>query len=355
MLIFFFGYCKRVVNCFIKNIAPKLIHKISIQSYIACGVACVLLGCTPAQNASDAFAWVTGEGGFPDVNALNVVGNIQVAGSSTVFPLAEALASRFNDEGYGYNLTIDSIGSGAGLERFCVAAESDISNASRLINVQEIESCSAIGRVPIEIRIGVDALAISVNVDNNWIHSASIEELAHIFTAEKWSDVVSTWPDEPIERFVPGTDSGTFDYFVEEIFKKDAEPILSTSNTQYSEDDNVLVRGIKSSRYAVGFFGFAYYYNDPNAIKILSINGVEANAANIGNGSYPLARPLIMYIDATIVQKRPQVGAFLSFVLNYVNEEIEEVGYFPVSDQELQYSKDTVLSILRDGGMQFGN
>ena len=351
----FFGYGVRVVDYFIKSILLKLIHKMNIQSYLACGIACVLLGCVPVQDTSDAFAWVTGEGDFPDVNALNVVGNIQIAGSSTAFPLVEALASRFNDEGYGYNLTIDSIGSGAGLERFCVAGESDISNASRLIQPKEIESCNAIGRVPIEIRIGIDALAVSVNVDNDWINNASTEELAQIFTAEKWSDVVSTWPDEPIERFVPGTDSGTFDYFVEEIFDEDAEPILSAGNTQYSEDDNVLVRGIKSSKYAIGFFGFAYYYNDPNAIKILSINGIEASAANIGNDSYPLARPLIMYIDATIIQERPQVGAFLSFVLNYVNDEIEEIGYFQVSNQELQQSQDTVLSILRDGGMQFGN
>jgi len=181
--------------------------------YAVLSVATALLvGCAREDDTAGGFSWIIEEGtGFPDVNPLKVEGDIQIAGSSTVFPLAEALASRFGDEGYGYNLTIDSIGSGAGFERFCVAGESDIANASRPIKDSEVESCDAVGREPIEIRIGTDALAIVVNPDNDWASNASVEELAELFTAELWSDVNSAWPNEPIERFIPGTDSGTFD------------------------------------------------------------------------------------------------------------------------------------------------
>ena len=125
-----------------------------------------------------------------------------------------------------------------------------------------------------------------------------MEELAEVFTADQWSDVNPNWPNEPILRFIPGTDSGTFDYFVEEVFDKDAEPILSAANTQLSEDDNILVQGIEGSPSAIGFFGYAYYDEAGDALKILDIEGVTANTANVDNGTYPLARPLFMYSDA---------------------------------------------------------
>ena len=182
---------------------------------------------------------------LPEVNPLEVTGDVVTAGSSTVFPLAEAIAERFQDEGYVGNITIDSIGSGAGFERFCVTGETDVSNASRGIKDSEVESCAAIGRTPIEFRVGTDALAIVVSQDNNFITEATLEELALIFgEAETWADVNADWPAEPIERFIPGTDSGTFDFFVEEIYDEDETTILSASNTQLSEDDNVLVQGV---------------------------------------------------------------------------------------------------------------
>ena len=185
---------------------------------------------------------------LPEVNPLEVTGDIVTAGSSTVFPLSEAMAERFQDEGYADNITIDSIGSGAGFERFCVNGETDISNASRGIKDSEVESCQAIGRDPIEFRVGTDALAVVVSQENDFITSATFEELALIFsTAETWADVNPAWPAEPIQRFIPGTDSGTFDFFVEYIFDENEEPILNASNTQLSEDDNVLVQGVLGS------------------------------------------------------------------------------------------------------------
>lgn len=285
--------------------------------------------------------------GLPEVNPLEVTGDIITAGSSTVFPLSEAMAERFKDEGYADNITVDSIGSGAGFERFCVAGESDISNASRPIKDSERESCAAIDRIPIEFRVGTDALAVTVSKDNDFVDNLSMEQLAIVFsTAATWADVNPDWPDEPIQRFSPGTDSGTFDYFVEEVFDKDMEPILSADAIQLSEDDNVLVQGVTGSPYAVGYFGYAYYQENADTLKIVAINGVEATAANVDNASYPLARPLYIYSDAGIMAEKPQVAAFINFYLTYVDEEIERVGYFPAESSVLEAARQGLLNAM---------
>jgi len=283
--------------------------------------------------------------GLPMVDPLAVKGDIVTAGSSTVFPLSERMAERFIEEGYSGQITIDSIGSGAGFERFCVAGESDISNASRPIKDSEIESCQAIGRDPIEFRVGTDALAVVVNNENNFISDVTMEELALIFsTAETWADVRADWPAETIQRFIPGTDSGTFDYFVEEIFEEDEKPILAASNLQLSEDDNVLVQGVQGSPYAIGFFGYAYYNENADTLNILSLDGIEAEAENVDNNTYPLARPLFIYSDATIMAEKPQVADFINFYLTYVNEEVVDVGYFPASPNALEQAMQSWLA-----------
>jgi phosphate transport system substrate-binding protein len=282
------------------------------------------------------------EDGLPVVDPLEVSGDIVTAGSSTVFPLSERMAERFQDEGYSGNITIDSIGSGAGFERFCVAGETDISNASRPIKDSEVESCQSIGREPIEFRVGTDALAVVVSAENDFITGATTDQLAQIFsTAETWADVDAGWPEEPILRYIPGTDSGTFDYFVEAIFDEDENPILAASNLELSEDDNVLVQGVLGSPYAVGFFGYAYYAENQDTLNILEINGVAASAENVDNNSYPLARPLFIYSTASIMQEKPQVADFINFYLTYVNEEVVDVGYFPASDAALQMAVDS--------------
>jgi len=284
---------------------------------------------------------------LPEVNPLEVEGDIIAAGSSTVYPLAEAIAESFTDEGYAGNITIDSIGSGAGLERFCVAGETDIANASRPINEEEIASCAAINRTPIEFRVGTDALAIVVNPANDWVTDITMEQLAQIFTAANWSDVDPSWPAEPIQRFIPGTDSGTFDYFVEEVFDDNAEPLLAAPNTQLSEDDNVLVQGVEGSVNGIGFFGYAYYQENADRLGILNIDGVEPTFESVEGGEYALARPLFIYSDATIITEKPQVGAFINFFLTNVNDVIEEVGYFPASEDALNGAKGALLEVMQ--------
>ncbi len=275
-------------------------------------------------------------GVIPMPDPLGASGNVVSAGSSTVFPLAERMAERYQSEGFGGDISIDSIGSGAGFERFCVAGETDVSNASRPIKDSEVESCSAIGRVPIEFRVGTDALAVVVSTENDFIEDASVEELGEIFgLAETWADVRSDWPAEPIQRFIPGTDSGTFDYFTEEVFDEDPAPQLEASNVQQSEDDNVLVQGVAGSSYAIGYFGYAYAAENIDIIKPIAIEGVEATAETVDANEYPLARPLFIYSDGSVMQEKPQVADYINFFLTYVNDEVIDVGYFPASAEAL--------------------
>ncbi len=286
-------------------------------------------------------------GMLPPVDPAEVTGDIVTAGSSTVFPLSEAVAELFRDEGYGGSVTIDMIGTGAGFERFCVAGETDIANASRPIKDSELEQCRAIGREPIDFRVGTDGLAVVVSRENTFLDNLTLEQLALVFsTATTWADVDPSWPAEPIQRFSPGTDSGTFDYFVEAVFKKDKAPLLNAANLQLSEDDNVLVQGVEGSPYAIGYFGYAYYSENTDRLKVLSIDGVEPYAQTVEDGSYRLARPLFMYSDPGIMRSRPQVAAFINFYLTRVNEVIDRVGYFPASRQALEEAMQTWLEAM---------
>jgi phosphate transport system substrate-binding protein len=282
-----------------------------------------------------------------------VSGDIVTAGSSTVFPLSERMKQRFEEEGFSGNLTIDSIGSGAGIERFCVAGETDIANSSRAIRDTEVESCKGINREPVEFQVGIDALAVVVSAENDFVEDITLEELALIYsTATNWSDVRPEWPAEPILRFSPGTDSGTFDYFVEAVMTpaldddttedvdEGEDAILNSAGTQFSEDDNVLVQGVQGSPYAIGYFGYAYYQENQGSLKALSINGIEPNAETAESGEYPISRPLFIYSSTEIMQEKPQVAAFIHFYLENVGNEILDVGYFPVSDAKLQEGID---------------
>src|SRR5690606_18334073 len=162
-----------------------------------------------------------------------------------------------------------------GFERVCVAGESDIANASRAINDGEIESCAAINRTPIEFRVGTDALAVVINPGNEFLTDVTIEQLAMIFSNDvtNWSEADASWPDEPILRFSPGTDSGTFDYFIEAVMEETygdegEAKLLDAANLQLSEDDNVLVQGVEGDINAIGYFGYAYYEENAELLKI---------------------------------------------------------------------------------------
>jgi phosphate transport system substrate-binding protein len=291
---------------------------------------------------------------LPEVDALSATGDIITAGSSTVYPLTERMAERFGEEGYTGNITVDEIGTGAGFERFCEAAETDIANASRPIRDSEIEACAANNRTPIEFRVGTDALAVAVSSENDFVDNLTLKQLSDIFSgaAATWADVNPEWPAEPIQLFSPGTDSGTFDYFVEAVLEAEeggnlgdeAEAaILNAPGIQFSENDNVLVQGVEGSPYAIGYFGFAYYVDNQENLNVVTIDGVEPNEQTAESGEYPLARPLFIYSDASILAEKPQVAAFINFYLSNVNDEIVDVGYFPASVEALNTAKQALL------------
>ncbi|HSV56770.1 MAG TPA: substrate-binding domain-containing protein, partial [Magnetospirillaceae bacterium] len=210
--------------------------------------------------AQGRFAWVVAASDdkdriLPGINPAAVTGTIITAGSSTVFPLSEAIAEQFKKDGFRGQITVDSIGTGAGFERFTNAGETDIANASSRIRSSHIEAAARLTppRVPIEFRVGTDAVAVVVSRRNRFVENLTMAELQRIFsTAVFWSDVRPEWPRREIRKFSPGTDSGTFEYFVDHVFRRDRKPILETRNLQLSENDDVLARGIAGDQFAIG-------------------------------------------------------------------------------------------------------
>jgi phosphate binding protein len=297
-----------------------------------------------AATSTTAASGATTPGALPEVDAGQVTGDIVTAGSSTVYPLTERMAERFKDEGYAGNITIDSIGSGAGIERFCVAAETDIANASRAVKDEEKQQCADKGRQVVEFRVGTDALSVVMSSENTFVEDLTLEQLAQIFGGEvkTWDAVNPAWPKESIQLFSPGTDSGTFDYFVEVVFDEDDSKILA-ANPQLSENDNVLVQGIEGSPYAIGYFGYAYYNANKGKLKAVRINGVEPTEETAESNEYPISRPLYIYSAKNILQEKPQVASFINFFLTNVNDEITDVGYFPASADALNTARQNWL------------
>jgi len=291
---------------------------------------------------------------LPEVPApADVTGDIIAAGSSTVFPLSERMAELFQNEGYTGKITIDSIGSGGGFERFCKTGETDIANASRGIKSSEVEACTAIGRTPLEFRVGTDALTVVISTENDFATTLTIDQLGKIFSgqAKSWNEVDPAFPAEAIKVYSPGADSGTFDFFIEFVVgkqfktaegKDDIEAgekaLLGLEGAQFSEDDNVLVQGVAGDKFAIGYFGYAYYNENKDTLKALAVNEVEPSQSNVDAGTYPLSRPLFMYSDAKIMQDKPQVAAFIAFYLQNVNDNILDVGYFPAPSKALYSS-----------------
>lgn len=299
-----------------------------------------------------------GEGryGLPLVDPLDVEpGEVLIAGSSTVFPLSTAVMTRWVDEG-GPQYTIDSVGSGGGLERFCVEAVSDIANSSRAIEDDEVAACATKGRTPIEIRVGTDALSVVISNGNYFAQTLTMAELATLFGAQPgdtWDMVNPAFPAHPIALYSPGADSGTFDYFNEAVLDDaDPSPILANGLAEIvGEDDNLTVRGVAddgctegdlTSTCAAGFFGYAYYIENAGQLQVVSVDGVEPNDATVNAAEYPLARPLFMYTDAGVIAAKPQVGLFIAYYLNIVNDVIGEVGYFPAPEAALQEAADHI-------------
>ena len=271
-------------------------------------------------------------------SAQALSGTIIIDGSSTVFPITEAVAEEFHKLYPDISTPIGVSGTGGGFKKF-IAGETDISNASRPIKDSEAETAKANGVEYIELAIAYDGLSVMVSHDNDFVDSLTVEELGRIWapdsTVMTWKDVRPEWPDEAIKLYAPGTDSGTFDYFTEVINGK-----AGASRTDFtpSEDDNVLVQGIAGDKYSLGYFGYAYYMENTDKLKIVKIdNGsgaVEPTFDTIMDGSYaPLSRPIFMYVAAKSLAQ-PHVQAFVDYFLGEGTALVSEVGYVQLSEED---------------------
>ncbi|MDA1007833.1 MAG: PstS family phosphate ABC transporter substrate-binding protein [Planctomycetota bacterium] len=260
-------------------------------------------------------------------------GPVRIDGSSTVFPITEAVAEEFLRTQPKVNVTVGVSGTGGGFKRFC-AGETDIANASRPIKPSEMEIAKTTGIEFIELPIAYDGLTIGVNKENTWATDLTIADLKRIFstenTAKTWKDLNAAWPAQPILVYSPGTDSGTFDYFKEVVMGKEGK---ARSDMSVSEDDNALVMGVSGNKYAIGFFGCAYYFENTDKLTAVKVNGIAPTANTIEDGSYaPFSRPLFVYVNSKSASN-PQVKAFVDFYLANAATLSAEVGYvkFPAA------------------------
>ena len=263
---------------------------------------------------------------------------IKIDGSSTVYPVTEAVAEEFQKANKGLKVTVGVSGTGGGFKKFC-RAETDISNASRPISASEMEDCRKIGVEYFELPVAFDALTVVINPKNTWLKQATVAELKKMWEPAaqgkvmRWNQVNPAWPDQPIKLFGAGSDSGTFDYFTEAIVGKSKS---SRGDFTASEDDNVLVQGVAGDVNAIGYFGYAYYAENTNKLKALPIIEKEGKPAvspspeTVIAGTYqPLARPIFIYINAKSLDK-PEVKKFVNFYMTEGAKMAKEVKYVPL-------------------------
>jgi phosphate transport system substrate-binding protein len=272
-------------------------------------------------------------------DAPELSGSINGDGSSTVFPIMEAVAEEFGKTN-DVQVTVGVSGTGGGFEKFC-AGETDFSNASRAIKDTEAETCAAGDIEYVEFEIGYDGLSVVVNESNTFATCLTVEQLNAIWKPDSsvatWADVDPSYPSDPLpgsSLYGPGTDSGTFDYFTAEI---NGEEGVSRSDYNASEDDNVLVQGVAGDDNAMGYFGFAYYEENTDKLNIVAVDGgdgcVEPSKDSIRDLSYsPLSRPLYVYVTVDALE-RPEVAGFMRFLLTDGVALVEEVGYVAAPDE----------------------
>lgn len=278
-----------------------------------------------------------------------VRGEVRIDGSSTVFPISEAIAEEFFREQRGIQVTVGVSGTGGGFERFC-SNEVHINDASRPITEAEIERCEANGIDFIELPVSFDGIAVVVNPNNDFVDCLTTEELALIWSPDaegqitRWNQIRPEWPDRSFILYGAGTDSGTFDYFTEVI---NGEEGASRTDYTPSEDDNVLVQGVAGDDYSLGYFGLAYFENNANLLRDVPIDGgegcVEATSETVADGTYaPLSRPLLIYVNASTVDL-PEIQLFLDYYLENVSFLAEDVGYVAMPESTLELVKQRWL------------
>jgi phosphate transport system substrate-binding protein len=285
-----------------------------------------------------------GETGGGDTKAAGGGGSGQIAieGSSTVLPITQAAAEAFNQQNPDVRITVGGSGTGDGFETFC-NGDTQISDASRPIEDDEVQACQENGIEFVEIPVALDGLTVVVNPQNDFANNITLDQLATLWEPEAegqittWNQVNPDWPEQQINLYGPGTESGTFDFFTARVNGEEGE---SRSDYQASEDDNVLVQGVSGDPNALGYFGFGYFEQNQQRLKALSVDTVAPSTETIQSGEYPLARPLFIYVSTQALEENPSVEEFVSFYLENLNRFVEQAQYVPLSDQALQGARE---------------
>jgi phosphate transport system substrate-binding protein len=329
---------------FSKRIA-RLATSLSVVAVVG-GLAACTGGDTTTTETTDSAATEEATGGS------ELEGTIAIDGSSTVFPVSEAMAEEFQIANPGVQVTVGASGTGGGFEKFC-AGETQISNASRPVKPEEIEACAENGIEMIEIPVATDALTVVVNNDNDWAECMTIEQLSTAWapeaqgTVNNWNQIDPSFPDAPLVLYGPGTASGTFDYFTEVV---NGEGGASRGDYTSSEDDNVLVQGVEGDVNAMGYFGYAYYFENTDRMKAVEIDNGDGCVAPTQEavlaGEYtPFARPLFIYVNKSAYDESETVKAFIDFYLDPNNKEfVADTGYVVLNDDQYAASKEKVTS-----------
>ena len=281
-------------------------------------IAALLLGACakPTANPNDSTS--------PVDSAVVLGGDVDIDGSSTVYPITVAVAEEFATVAPKIRISVGLSGTGGGFKKFC-AGETDISDASRAIKKSELELCTTSGIEYSEFLIGLDGLTVMVNPQNDWLKQITAEQIAALFgassTIKNWSDLDAAYPNEPILFFIPDPDSGTRDFMTEVVagVKEGEDDLRSDAQTTFSSDDNVLLNGIANEKNALGFFGYAYYVNNMTKVKAVPVVNKEGVAVlpedhTVSDGTYnPLSRPLYIYVNNKALVEKPQVAAFVDY------------------------------------------
>ncbi|MCX7708923.1 MAG: PstS family phosphate ABC transporter substrate-binding protein [Clostridia bacterium] len=314
--------------------------RLFVTSVVVMGLA--LTAACGSQQTSEAPKAEAPKAEEPKKDEKKLSGKIVIDGSSTVYPISAAIAEEFKKAQGGVEVSVALSGTGGGMKKFA-AGEIDICDASRPIKKEEAEKAKANGIDFVEFTVAYDGISVVVNKDSK-IDSITTAELKKIWEKDskvkKWNEVNPAWPDSEIKLYGPGTDSGTFEFFTEAINHKAKE-----SRTDYtpSEDDNVLVQGIAGDKSAMGYFGYAYYEENKDKLKLLKIDGGKGAIApsfdSIKDGSYaPLSRPLFIYVS-TKAMEQPHVKEFVKFYLTKASEIVKDVKYVPLSDYSKELAK----------------
>ncbi|MHB8841712.1 MAG: phosphate ABC transporter substrate-binding protein [Candidatus Aquicultor secundus] len=311
--------------------------KLVVIAAFALVVAIAIVGCGSSGDTSNSNTGSSEKG-----SNASLSGNVKIDGSSTVFPISEAMAENFMKANPGVNVTVGSSGTGGGFKKF-IAGETDISDASRPIKDKEKADAKKNGLEYIEIPVAYDGISLVTNKDNTWAKSITTAELKKIWEPgskiSTWKQVNPAWPDTKLSLYGPSSAHGTFDYFTDEI--NGGEGAIRT-DYQVSEDYNVMVQGVEGDKGGLAFLGYAYYKQNENKLNILAVDGgtgpVEPTEESIKDGSYkPLARPIFIYVSKKALE-RPEVKAFIQYYLTDGTKLVSDVGYIPLNSADYDKS-----------------